>query len=215
MQIKYTSKSTKYSLLLIFILIFTAHSFSQCSRLNVELSHPISHEDNFIEEHFNGFIDLGVKYRFVRSNILNLGVSVNGGVFNNSKKNNDEPLDIAANIIQPRIFTEFNIQALPFFHPSIGVGYTYLTFNASGINSLNPDYPEDLNLKTTNSGLNLNLAIAFDITNRFFLQAQYDLVYSDSVSQTPYMTSNDRLHFFKVGIGYRIGDIYQCIYRKR
>ena len=205
----------KYTLFLAFITLFTIKSFSQCSRLNVELSHPISHENNFIEEKFNGFIDVGLKYRFIRNNILNLGVSINGGMFNNSKKNIDEPLDISANIIQPRLFTEFNIQALPFLHPSIGVGYTYLTFNASGINSFNPDYPEDLNLKTTESGLNLNLAIAFDITNRFFLQAQYDFVKPESSNKSPYMTSNDQLHFFKVGIGYRIGDIYQCIYRKR
>ncbi len=205
----------KYMLFLVFLMGYTVNSFSQCSRLNVELSHPISHENNFIEEKFNGFIDVGLKYRFIRNNILNLGVSINGGMFNNSKKNIDEPLDISANIIQPRLFTEFNIQALPFLHPSIGVGYTYLTFNASGINSFNPDYPEDLNLKTTESGLNLNLAIAFDITNRFFLQAQYDFVKPESSNKSPYMTSNDQLHFFKVGIGYRIGDIYQCIYRKR
>ena len=205
----------KYTLFLAFITVFTIKSFSQCSRLNVELSHPISHENNFIEEKFNGFIDLGLKYRFIRNNILNLGVSINGGMFNNSKKNIDEPLDISANIIQPRLFTEFNIQALPFLHPSVGVGYSYITFNASGINSFNPDYPEDLNLKTTESGLNLNLAIAFDITNRFFLQAQYDFIKPESSNETPYMTSNDQLHFFKVGIGYRIGDIYQCIYRKR
>ena len=205
----------KYTLFLAFIIVFTVKSFSQCSRLNVELSHPISHENNFIEEKFNGFIDLGLKYRFIRNNILNLGISANVGIFNNSKKNIDEPLDITANIIQPRLFTEFNIQALPFLHPSVGVGYTYLTFNASGINSFNPDYPENLNLKTTESGLNLNLAIAFDITNRFFLQAQYDFIKLEPSNETPYMTSNDALHFFKVGIGYRIGDIYQCIYRKR
>src|SRR5690606_26260657 len=205
----------KYALFLAFITLFTIKSFSQCSRLNVELSHPISHENNFIEEKFNGFIDLGLKYRFIRNNILNLGISANVGIFNNSKKNIDEPLDITANIIQPRLFSEFNIQALPFLHPSVSVGYTYLTFNASGINSFNPDYPEDLNLKTTESGINLNLAIAFDITNRFFLQAQYDFIKLEPSNETPYMTSNDQLHFFKVGIGYRIGDIYQCIYRKR
>lgn len=205
----------KYNFLLVFIFVFTVKSFSQCSRLNVELSHPISNKNNFVEEKFNGFMDLGLKYRFVRNNILNLGVSANIGIFNNSKKNVDDPLDITANIIQPRLFAEFNIQALPMIHPSIGVGYTYLTFNASGINSFNPDFPENLNLKTTESGLNLNLAIAFDITNRFFLQAQYDLVNPETVDKTPYMTFNDQLHFFKVGIGYRIGDIYQCIYRKR
>ena len=168
MQVKYIPGNMKYILLLAFIVVFNIKSFSQCSRLNVELSHPISHESNFIEEKFNGFIDLGLKYRFIRNNILNLGISANVGIFNNSKKNIDEPLDITANIIQPRLFSEFNIQALPFLHPSVGVGYTYLTFNASGINSFNPDYPEDLNLKTTESGINLNLAIAFDITNRFF-----------------------------------------------
>lgn len=215
MHVKYEIGNMKYKLFLVVILVGTVKSFSQCSRLNVELSHPISHKNNFTEEKFNGFIDLGVKYRFIRNNILNFGVSANAGIFNNSKKNVDEPLDITANIIQPRLFAEFNIQALPMLHPSIGVGYTYITFNASGINSFNPDFPENLNLKTTESGLNLNLAIAVDITNRFFLQAQYDLVNPETAIETPYMTSNDQLHFFKVGIGYRIGDIYQCIYRKR
>jgi len=74
----------KKLLLLAFVLTFTSKTFSQDSKVSFELNYPIPVGDNFIENGYNGIIDLGVDYKFANLNPVNIGVSLNGGLLKNN-----------------------------------------------------------------------------------------------------------------------------------
>ncbi len=178
--------------LLTCLLIFGFKSFSQDSKVSFELNYPLPIGDNFIEQSFDGIIDLGVDYRFARVSSINIGASINGGVFVN---NNFEDVKVRSYTVQPRIFGELDVESLHKFHPSIGIGYTFMLFDISNSDALDPD---DLD------GLNLNFGIAYDVTEKFFAQIQYDFIkfgVPDGFEDTKF---NTNVNFLKIGFGYRL-----------
>src|SRR5690606_25865457 len=104
--------------------------------------------------------------------------------------------------IQPRIFAEFNIPNLENLHPQIGLGYSVLVYNAKadGINT--SVLPADID--DNESGFNLNIGFAYDLTKKFFLQAQYDFVKIGVEDNVPDIKYNTNINILKLGIGYRI-----------
>ncbi len=55
-------------------------SFSQDSKFSLEVNYPIPIDENFIGKNLYGIVDLGLKYRFVEFNPVQIGVTLNGGV---------------------------------------------------------------------------------------------------------------------------------------
>ncbi|WP_298266076.1 outer membrane protein [uncultured Lutibacter sp.] len=192
----------KQKLLLTLLLIFSIKSFSQESKFSLELNYPIPIDNNFIGENYNGIIDIGADYRIVNLNPVNLGVSLNAGVLTNNVNENNglQNFKITSYVIQPRIFAELDLESIERFHPSVGLGYTIMDFNASGTNN-GFDVSD---ASDTQSGFNFNFGLAYDITEKLFVQVQYDFVKLGVDNDVPDIKFNTNVNILKIGLGYRL-----------
>jgi opacity protein-like surface antigen len=59
-------------------------------------------------------------------------------------------------------------------------------------------------LNDTQNGINLNFGIAFDITKKFFINAQYDFIKLKKENSIPYSTFNTNINLVKLGIGLKL-----------
>ncbi|MBP0903602.1 outer membrane protein [Mariniflexile gromovii] len=188
--------------LLVLLLFFSIKSFSQNSKFSLELNYPIPIDKNFVGENYSGIIDLGAKFRFAELNILKLGASLNSGILVNDSRPNNEFQDfkITAYLIQPRIFAELDMESIKSFHPFIGLGYTFIIFDAKGTQN-----GFDISGGSqTQSGLNINLGIAYNITDKLFAQVQYDYVKISLENEIPDIKYNTNVNILKIGLGYRL-----------
>jgi opacity protein-like surface antigen len=192
----------KQNFLLTLLLIFSIKSFSQDSKFSLELNYPIPIDNNFVGENYNGIIDIGADYRSANLNPVNIGISLNGGVLvNNSNQNNGfQNFKVTSYVIQPRIFGELDLESMDKFHPTVGLGYTIMVFNASGTNN-GFDVSD---ASDTQSGFNFNFGLAYDITEKLFVQAQYDFIKLGVDSDVPDIKFNTNVNILKIGLGYRL-----------
>tara|TARA_B110001450_G_C17407280_1_gene394236 strand:+ start:59 stop:637 length:579 start_codon:yes stop_codon:yes gene_type:complete len=191
----------KQKILLTLLLIFSIKSFSQDSKFSIELNYPIPIDKNFVGENYDGIIDLGAKFKFVELNPLNLGASLNSGILVNDSRPNNEFQDfkITTYLIQPRIFAELDIESIKSFHPFIGIGYTFIIFDAKGTQN-----GFDISGGSqTQSGLNIDFGVGYDITNKLSALVQYDFIKigADEVLDIKY---NTNINILKIGLGYRL-----------
>lgn len=191
----------KQKLLLTLLLIFTIKSFSQDSKFSIEANYLFTIDNNFLGEDSYGIVDLGLKYRFVEFNSVQIGVSLNGGVLIDNSNQNNSPQDflITTYIIQPKIFAELNLESLEKLHPFLGLGYTFMSFQLSGSNNGMDVSGESDNL----SGFGLNLGVAYDISSKVFVQVQYDFT-KLNVDDVPDIKFNTNVNLLKIGIGLKI-----------
>jgi hypothetical protein len=96
-------------------------------------------------------------------------------------------------LIQPRIFSEFNLSGVQKLKPGVGLGYTFINTNLDGTVQ-----NTSLNVSDTNNGFNVNAALSYDINDSFFLQGQYDLIFNDDLGK-----SGKTLGILKFGLGLR------------
>lgn len=192
--------------LLLALLLCCIKSFSQDSKFSVELSYPLPIDKNFIGHNYNGIVDLGIKYRFANLHSINIGGSLNGGIFKNTKADAVQPFDVTAYAIQPRIFAELNSKFLQKFHPSIGLGYIFLMFKSKNIQTFNPEEPMIITSSASEneSGINLNLGTSYDITNKIFAIIQYDFIKITVEDEVPDTKYNTNINIIKIGIGLRL-----------
>jgi opacity protein-like surface antigen len=192
----------KQKLLFALLLILSIKSFSQDSKLSVEMHYPILIDQNFIGKNYNGIIDVGAKYRFSEITNINIGASINGGILvNNTNDNNgNQDFTVKSYLIQPKIFAELKIESISKLHPFVGFGYSFMVFDASGTNN-----GFDVSgSNETESGINANFGIAYDITKKIFIDIQYDYVKLKVDKETPNTTFNTNVNLLKVGLGFRI-----------
>ncbi len=192
----------KQKLLLTLVLILTIKTFSQESKFSLELNFPIPVDNNFVGENYNGIIDIGIDYRIANLNPINIGVSLNSGVLvNNSNQNNGlQDFKVTSYVIQPRLFGELDLESIEKLHPSVGLGYTIMVFNSSGTN--NGFDVSDTN--DTQSGINFNFGLAYNITEKLFAQVQYDFIKLGVDNDTPDTKFNTNINILKIGFGYRL-----------
>ncbi|WP_276168536.1 outer membrane protein [Zobellia alginiliquefaciens] len=193
----------KFYFLTVSVFFLSVSVLAQDQKWSVEANYPLSVGDELGND-APGIIDLGVKYRFLDLSIVKIGAGINAGVF---KKNIDDQVsptntdfDETNWLIQPKVFAEFNIPALTKLHPSIGLGYSIIESKYEGLVS-----GESYKNTVSSGGLNVNLGLAYDITDRFFLQVQYDYI---SVKDTyEYDGTNVgvdyNLGYLKFGAGFR------------
>lgn len=193
----------KQKLLLTFMVIFGIKSFSQDSNFSIELNYPIPIDDNLIGRNYNGIIDAGLKYRFVNLDFIDIGASFNAGMYKNTKDDRVQPFDVTTFIFIPRIYGEFNIKSLPKFHPSVGLGYSILNFRAD-VDRFNNQNNLAVSSSENENGINLNLGIAYDITNKLFVQIQYDFIKIGVDNEVPDIKFNTNINILKIGLGYRL-----------
>ena len=181
----------KQKLLISLFLIFAINSFSQDSKFSIEASFPILVDNNFLGENYTGIIDLGFKARLIKSNNVNYGLSVNGGLYI-FKDNSVESHFKNLYAIQPKIFAE--LSSLKKIRPSLGIGYSLLTYRKSG---------------DVDNGLNFSLGFSYDINKSLFAQIQFDIIVGtndytyDYRRLNPIMLNSDT-NIIKIGLGYRL-----------
>lgn len=183
--------------LILLFLILSTKAVSQVSKFSIEANFPIPVGNNFLNENFDGVVDLGLKYRFINAKIINIGTSINGGLLQNDT-NQNQGINSTAFIIQPKVFAELNL-FLTKFRPFIELGYSFLIFNvdvATGLNNFTDS--------NTEGGFNANFGLAFDIFKKFFLQIQYDFIRLNADNNFANTSFNRSLGIIKLGLGFRL-----------
>ena len=194
----------KIKLLLLPVLFFSINSIAQDLnyKWNVEANYSIIPEEGFGGDY--NIIEFGIKYRFMDLEFLQLGFGINSGY--SQKVFNELNIDgkVKRYYFQPRCFSEFKIPGLDRLRPTIGLGYSIMNEDSSVIS-----IGEDVSGNTTNGGFNFNLGLTYDISDRFFIQAQYDFInlnvrdeftFQGEVIKPNY---NEKLNNLKVGVGFR------------
>ena len=97
------------------------------------------------------------------------------------------------------MFAELDIASIEKIHPFLGIGYTFINFQLSGSNNGMDVSGESDNL----NGFGLNFGIIYDLTNKVFIQAQYDFT-KLNIDDVPDIEFNANVNLLKVGIGFRI-----------
>ena len=192
-------------LTVILLMFFTIKSFSQDSKFSIDANYPIAIDKNFLGQNYNGLVDLGAKYKFSDNKIVDIGASINFGFFQNTKSGAtalNQLFDVKVFPIQARIFAEFNIQNLKKLHPQIGLGYSIIIYDAVWRENTNADLPADID--DNENGFNYNIGLSYDLTNKLFLQAQYDFIKIGVEDGIPDKSYNTNINILKFGIGYRI-----------
>jgi len=183
----------KLSILLIFL---SFYSFCQNSKLSVEINYPIPFDNNFIADNYKSIIDVGAKYRFINSRVINIGISFNAGIlyFENTKSYIQD-YKVTNYMLQPKIFGEFNLKK---FKPFLGLGYTSMIFDYNGNNN-----EFEINGKSdTQSGIDFNVGFKYNVLKNVFVQVQYDYIILDVGEEIPRTKYNTNVNIFKIGMGY-------------
>ncbi|MFS4468738.1 outer membrane protein [Maribacter sp. 2210JD10-5] len=93
-----------------------------------------------------------------------------------------------------------DLESINKFHPSVGLGYTIMVFDASGTN----DGFDVIDASDTQSGFNFDLGLAYNATEKLFVQAQYDFVKLGINNDVPDTKFNTNVNILKIGLGYRL-----------
>lgn len=171
----------KLRLLFVLAIFTTSLTIGQENKWSVETNYAVVPAAGFGGE--DNVFELGIKHRFLQKDIFNLGLSFNGGFF---RENSLIPGDNSSEtnfIFQPRVFSEFNLPFSKRLKPSVGIGYSFL----SGYESRTDSF----------GGFNINVGLSYDITNKWFVQFQYDRVSLKSINLP------EGFNNFRLGIGYR------------
>lgn len=187
------------------IVLFSCISIAQTSKFSVEAAYPLPVDQNFLGDHFKGFGDLGLKYRIKNLQVINIGVSLNGSMFTYTEDNNPggeiESLNFKTTLymVQPRAYAELNLKKIIKIHPFAGIGYTVLMAKQDFVDSGIPDE------STTQSGMNLNFGLSYDIFPKVYLFTSYDyIMLTDLDSGIPSTTYNTKASIVKLGLGVRL-----------
>ncbi|NKI31109.1 outer membrane protein [Croceivirga thetidis] len=194
----------KLKLLVLLSIVLCSISFAQEKKWNVEANYTLVPGDGVFGE--DNFIDVGAKFRFAKIGVFGLGFGINAGFSRVNVENTGfESRTDNTHLIQPRVFTELMIPGAQKLRPYLGLGYSYVnvlsnyTFENGGQGSnTGIDY-----------GFNFNLGISYNISNRFFVQAQYDFIDLTPNVEVPegvILLSQDikgNINNIRLGIGYR------------
>lgn len=171
----------RFQLFVLLLMVSCSISFAQEKDCNIELNYAIVPADGFGGK--DNVVDFGFKYRFLKKEIINLGVSSNFGIFNNSLTLPNQTEDLKNFIFQPRVFTEIKLPFSKKIKPIAGIGYSYIFTNDVSIESF--------------WGFNVNAGLSYDILKDWLVQLHYDYV---SLSAADGFEGFNNI---RLGIGYR------------
>lgn len=177
-------------------------STAQEKNWSIEGNFPYTFGDNFVDEGYNGVVDFGVKYRIRAYSKFDLGASFNVGAFIRDDSrfdgNNLQEINGNAVLLQPRVFASYVISSAPRLHPMVGLGYSVFLFNVNNQNFNGADFQQN----RSDSGINVNLGLAYDLNDYLLIQLQYDYIRLNArdVIDSPF---NKNVNIIKLGFGYR------------
>ena len=190
---------------------FIVHAQDQ--KWSIEANYPLVANSN-LQNDLNGVVDLGIKYRFANVGPVILGVGFNAAYLKNFDSFTyggpgfqDQEFDYKAKqfLFQPKIFAEVAIPGLAKLKPQIGVGYAKViddVYLKDGVDVQTDD-------SNTDGGLNLNFGISYDLSDKFFIQVQYDFLNvhrkgeNTRDNQTFTYDFNEKIGLIKAGVGFR------------
>lgn len=183
---------------LLFLVSLTA--FAQDKKWSVEANYPVSIAGDLGNDN-PGVIDLGIKYRFLDLKVAKIGAGFNVGVLSDRLQSFDGFNGMPSSsdfretnwLFQPKLFSEFQIAGIPKLRPSIGLGYTFINSHFEG--RAGGETFDDTN---TDSGFNFNVGLSYDLSDKFFIQGQYD-----NIRHSPGFRPDYNLGFLKFGLGFR------------
>lgn len=179
------------------LLLLCAASLSAQKKWSVEAHYSLPVGDNVYADNYTGLVDAGFKWAFVSVPVVRVGVSLNASLMYDKQLNGTQDYLTYAIPLQPRAFAEFSLEPAIKLHPSIGIGYTTVLFNSSG--TIDGAAIADADPQ---SGVNVNLGLAYDIIAGFFVQVQYD--YVKLSGNVPVKDSyNQNLTSLRAGVGVR------------
>jgi opacity protein-like surface antigen len=190
-------------LLLGFLFFISVYTFAQQDKKwSVEANYSIIPADGLGGA--DDIFELGIKYRFTDFNFFNLGLSLNGGFSNEKFDIPNVEGKLNTYYLQPRIFSEISIPGINRLRPNISLGYSLVNEDSSVISM-----GDDFSGNSTNGGFNINLGLMYDISDQFFIQAQYDFINLnikdeiDFEGETIQRDFTEKLNNIKLGIGFR------------
>ncbi len=191
--------------LLVILLIFSIKSVAQDSKFSLEFNYPAPIDQNFIGKNNNGIIDIAVKYRFWELDFFKIGISLNAGMYKNSKKERIQPINVTTYIYNPNVFTEFKLKSTPRLHPYIGIGYTIINAraNSADLNTYNFQNNTFVKSNETSNGVSINIGASYDFTTKIFAQVQYLFIKSKTDGEALDIEYNTNINILKIGMGYR------------
>ena len=189
--------------ILFLFLLFSLFSNAQTSKFSVEAAYPLPIDQNFLGDHFNGIGDLGLKYRIKNLQVINIGVSVNGSMYTYDDTVSFAELPVSdfkttLYMIQPRAWAEINLKKIIKIHPFAGIGYTFLMAKRDFDSDA---YSDD---STSQSGVNLNVGLSYDIFPKVYLFGSYDYTMLTELDGAPSTTYNTKASVLKLGVGVRL-----------
>ncbi|MBT9186873.1 outer membrane beta-barrel protein [Zobellia russellii] len=194
------------------IFFLSASLFAQDHKWSVEANYPFSSGDDLGND-AKGIIDLGVKYRFLDFNIVKIGAGINTGIYKADTKDFNDPSSYDYTethwLIKPEVFAEFSIPGAKKLHPSIGLGYTFVESKYDGVFDYGPNeppFPGAHKITESEGGINVNLGLSYDITKRFFLKTQVDLIRNvadKTKGEGETLRNIEHISLIKVGVGFR------------
>jgi len=198
--------------------------------LSIEASYPIPIGDNFLAENFSGLFDIGAEYIFLDTERFNVGFALNV----NQARFKEEvtfrvtqlgqamstTVRVSSTMWSPKFYIEAPLNK---FKPNVGLGYSFFSLKTkefeAGDQLIIPENNEDYD------GLNLNVALPFNISEHLFVQGQYDYFNDKQTTTTEVIDSGGNtptsggaitptgtrsiteglgsLSFLKLGVGYR------------
>lgn len=182
---------------LFLVLLFVGFTFirAQDKQWSVELNYPFSIGETFGASN-QGLVGLGLKYRFTTYEKWQLGASLDGTWFSTEFVADSDPpqiTDVRDLILQPRFFGDLRLSENSEFHFVGGVGWTFYRV-ATDFFIGNEKLSEEEDWR---SGLNVNLGLTYDLSTRWFMGTQFDLI----------LLTGDRpdsvLGLVKIGGGFR------------
>ncbi|QCX01757.1 porin family protein [Aggregatimonas sangjinii] len=153
------------------IFLFALQATAQNKKLSVEANYSIDVSD---AEYFaNGVYDVGVKYRFINTPLVHLGLDLNLGFnyYNPDFSGRSLNIENKRFLYQPKVFAEFDLPFISKLHPSVGLGYSIVRFDTTGNSG-----DLDLTDKGGDGGFSFDAGLSYDITKRLFIQVKYDFI---------------------------------------
>jgi len=190
----------KQTLFFLTIVFFSINALAQDQKWSLEASYPIF-IGNKIGNDNPGIGDLGIKYRFLNFDFVQIGVGLNVSLFKDRIQGFTIPetMDFKEKnwIFQPKIFAEFHIPSMPRLHPSIGLGYTQIDSRFRNNTPANMS-----SFSVVEDGFNLSLGLSYDISKKVFILVQYDVIFSKT-SNMDFTRSANNYGILKFGLGFR------------
>jgi opacity protein-like surface antigen len=177
------------------------------NKFEIGMHYPLSTGDNFIVFAYDGLVGLDFRYQFADTKLISPKVALSVDYFN---YNFLDAVNGGAFVLKLKLIGEFNLVSLPKLKPYVSIGYSIFTtsLNAAttGFNFGDPDpviQPNGERFTDSQSGINYGFGVAYDLTEKFFVEVSADFIKLNLNGNTSGNRYNENIHTVNMGVGLR------------